>query len=886
MIGTERDDLAGYLGRVRSRWQWNRVLRAWVQAALAAGVIVVLALTIHVLVRPGPFASAWLWSISALASLVCLAPLLTLLRGQPTDRQIARLVEERCPELDEALATAVALHHQPGARLAAVVVADALRRVNVLPLDRIVALSALRRISVAALAATLLLLVSWTIAVVPAIHGLRVAASYLMPAHRGPDVAPDSVKVQPGPSGAPPRVQRVDLHYEYPSALKMAPRDESNSGDIYGPVGTRVRVSVQADQAVASGELTFPEGMTIALITEGSRLEGDLTITTDSSYRIALQVSDGVKSPGDVEYFIRTLIDRPPNVRIVQPGADRRATPLEEVTIEARAEDDFGIGAFDLVYAVRGQTERVVPFDRGDAGLSVAGKLTIYLEDLGVEPGDFVTYYARASDEGRGKRATQARSDMFFLEIAPFDEEFVEAEASAGGGGGDPAVTDMIAAQKQIVSSTWTLDRRIRETGGRPEADIAALAKAQSDLRRRTLSAAAGAQRAADLRRRRNGVRPQAGPVPLEASDDAVGRAADAMLKAEQELQAFKTSPALPFEMTALNELMRADADVRRREIQRQQTAGTAGGENRQQQDLSSLFDKELARQQQTNSETSRPTTETKNGATSSTPALDKVRELAQRQERLNQQGTGRGGTDLERRQQLERLSRDQLDLKRQADDLARQIEPSTDTPGSVRGNPPPGGRSGQQDRRRALDQIAEQMQSAADGLRQQAADTVPPGQRGPVAPSEGPASANAARALEGLRSLEKEMAGGDEQRQSPQSEQESEAARRLSEEMSHVRDLRDRLEALNRELAERSRAGSQPEAGTPEPPRDTDDESGKDPWKDARKLLEDVRRERALGLSPEEGGFNPGTRVLSFCCRCTARSRRSFVSCSVRISR
>ena len=82
--------------------------------------------------------------------------------------------------------------------------------------------------------------------------------------------------------------------------------------------------------------------------------------------------------------------------------------------------------------------------------------------------------------------------------------------------------------------------------------------------------------------------------------------AALAMGRAVESLDRLKTTDALPPEMEALNHLLRAQADVKRREVMRQQ-AGGGGGQNRASEDLSNLFDKELARQQQTNYET--PTT-------------------------------------------------------------------------------------------------------------------------------------------------------------------------------------------------------------------------------------------------------------------------------------
>ena len=58
---------------------------------------------------------------------------------------------------------------------------------------------------------------------------------------------------------------------------------------------------------------------------------------------MALADHDGLESAGDTEYFIRTLDDRPPDVRILRPASDKQVTPLEEVLIEARADDDYGI---------------------------------------------------------------------------------------------------------------------------------------------------------------------------------------------------------------------------------------------------------------------------------------------------------------------------------------------------------------------------------------------------------------------------------------------------------------------------------------------------------------------------------------------------------------
>jgi hypothetical protein len=133
-------------------------------------------------------------------------------------------------------------------------------------------------------------------------------------------------------------------------------------------------------------------------------------------------------------------------VRIVRPAGDRQVTRLEEVAIEARAEDDYGISRFELVYSVRGGVEQAVAFRNAQSGLSVNGSHTLYLEDLDVQPGDFVSYYARARDVVRGKRSTEARSDIFFLEVKPYSEEFAAAQSNAQGAGAGAQPDDLAAA--------------------------------------------------------------------------------------------------------------------------------------------------------------------------------------------------------------------------------------------------------------------------------------------------------------------------------------------------------------------------------------------------------------------------------------------------------
>ena len=232
------------------------------------------------------------------------------------------------------------------------------------------------------------------------------------------------------------------------------------------------------------------------------------------------------------EYFIRVLDDRPPDVHIVKPASDRQVTALEEVDIEAQADDDYGLERVELVYAVRGQTEKIVPLDVPKRATSATVRHTMYLEDLGVKPGDFVSYYVRARDITKGARPNEGRSDIFFLEVRPFEQEFALAQSqSMAGAGYKGSIDDLVNAQKQIVVATWKLDRRggsgsVRSA--RSPQDVRAIGRSESELRTRAEEIASSLRESTmrDPRRRLQG----RGSEPRRAAggaDDAGGRRDD-----------------------------------------------------------------------------------------------------------------------------------------------------------------------------------------------------------------------------------------------------------------------------------------------------------------------------------------------------------------------
>ena len=287
---------------------------------------------------------------------------------------------------------------------------------------------------------------------VPAVRGsftYRVSAGALA----SPDYSVTAVE--------PPGIERIDVSYRYPAHLGLPARVDAG-GDVHAPEGTAVTVTVVVDKPLRSGALRMGSGAALDLEPRGDRRwTASFDVLRDDSYRVALLDADALTNEGAADYLIRTVEDGPPEVRIDRPGGDREITPLEETVIEARADDDFGVERFELVYTVAGRDEQAVDLLGPRRAREAEAAHTLYAESLGVRPGDVISYYVRARDANAARPSRETRSDIYFLEVRPFGREFSEAGSQfmAAMAGGD--LDDWSGSRRRSSSrrGAWTPSR-------------------------------------------------------------------------------------------------------------------------------------------------------------------------------------------------------------------------------------------------------------------------------------------------------------------------------------------------------------------------------------------------------------------------------------------
>src|SRR6202000_755000 len=114
------------------------------------------------------------------------------------------------------------------------------------------------------------------------------------------------------------------------------------------------------DRPLKNGTVDLDDGSHIALDPQsGNMLSAKIPINKDGMYHFA-GTDQGQSVRLSEDYFIEAREDNAPTVKIVRPGRDAKVSPIEEVTLQVQASDDFALEGMELHYSVNGATEKTV----------------------------------------------------------------------------------------------------------------------------------------------------------------------------------------------------------------------------------------------------------------------------------------------------------------------------------------------------------------------------------------------------------------------------------------------------------------------------------------------------------------------------------------------
>ena len=520
-----------------------------------------------------------------------------------------------------------------------------------------------------------------------------------------------------------PRVTEISVAYTYPDYTGLKPVVQTGTGNIQAVVGTQAELKFVTNKAIQTAtfsikrdtqQISFFADSTEAsesdttqmVISDGNTLTTTVDVIGDGVYTVELLCIDGFNNEIPIEYAIKAVPDTAPEVVIKEPGRDVKTTKLGEVEIIAEATDDYGLAELKLRYRIgaAGLQEFVlnsIPSSlstgEGEAARTTStrrfidGSYIFYLEEFDVEPGDVISYYAHATDNNTRTGPGEASSDIYFIEIRPFNEDFHEGEAEQAQAQAEPnPLLGIIASQKQVIRETWKHSGVQSTSSEEYRSAVKKTADKQAELKDKV-------QRFVDELSVAMQTTAQVSPEILMNLEDAI----DKMREATDSLNAIQPSEAIPPEQDALELLIKVSLEIPKVLMQmRNSNPQLAEDFELEMEEMQSELENQ---QNELDAEMQEQTQE----------MLDQARQMLTEQQQLSQQSQQLGRENQPPPSEMQQNSQQQGQLSQQAQQMAQQL-------GTMQQN----GQGTQGERLnqagQAMQQAGEQMEEASQGMQQQ----------------------------------------------------------------------------------------------------------------------------------------------------------------------
>ena len=237
------------------------------------------------------------------------------------------------------------------------------------------------------------------------------------------DVTSENYEVQVIPA---PHVLRTRVHLKFPDYTRL-PEKDADTLHLEVPEGTRVSADLLCDRPLAAAAVIQEGGTPTPMRLDAGGRTASIAWTVTQSFPFRFRWTErehGFVYEGDVTYFIRVVPDAPPDVEIVSPTEDDKATVEKRLTVRFRAADDYGVAKATLVYSLNGGAEQrrdAGVFDRAAVEDQAVWKLKEAL--AGLKEGDTLTFAVEVADNRAGEGgANVARSRPLRLDIVSVPE--------------------------------------------------------------------------------------------------------------------------------------------------------------------------------------------------------------------------------------------------------------------------------------------------------------------------------------------------------------------------------------------------------------------------------------------------------------------------------
>ena len=274
-----------------------------------------------------------------------------------------------------------------------------------------------------------------------------------------------------------PALMRSDAKIESPTYANLEPKEIENTRRVTVVDGATLTWSCFVNKPVAIAELMDETGNVTSLVPSPDNplcYRVSFVMTDSQRWKVRLVDQEQRECKFMEELSAKVLPNAEPEIKLAR-ASDSRVSPLQEFQIRATVTDDFGIQKSGVVVTL-GDAEpndaevQTLQQKPGKAEISYL----VDLESMNAEADQLVNYYFWSEDIDRDGQPRRVEGEMFFAEVRPFEEVFREGPSMSEQqqqqqqqqqqSQGEKKAEDLAELQKQIMSATWNVLRREKQS--------------------------------------------------------------------------------------------------------------------------------------------------------------------------------------------------------------------------------------------------------------------------------------------------------------------------------------------------------------------------------------------------------------------------------------
>lgn len=569
-----------------------------------------------------------------------------------------------------------------------------------------------------------------------------------------------------------PKLLKVDALVRPPAYTQRPEKLIEDTLRITAVEGSMIDLSLLVNKPLAVVELRSSDGEVLPTIVEeavqkvaaeelpdgNDELAGTqmvscvLRATKNARFEVYLEDAQGRTSRETQTIILKVTSNKRPKVKVTFPGKDTNVSALQEVLLEAKATDDFGLLDYGIQYSLsNGEMAEIslkvgadqdgddraidhqLSEDSGIASEQLTPVLlptrqllshTVDLESLNAEPDQLLSYSFYVVDTAPDGSQRTTFGDLLFAEIRRYEEIFRESEQQGqqseqqqqeqqeqqGG-----AAEELLKLQREIIIATWNVQRDIRDAKsserslGNAVKDGVVIQESQQQAVEQLQEAMAEIQDAELL-------------LMAQGAQKTMQQAGQSVAEFVVDPNAEKLTEARSLQQQAFAGLMKMRAKETEIQQSQSQSSSSSSSSSSSQQQMQEL---ELDNERQRYESERQAAEQQQEQQQEAVQVLNRLKELARRQAMMNERikeleselraaETEKEKDEIER--ELKRLQDEQQDLLRDVDEVSQEMQ-EQDQSAQQSGQQSEQQQQQAQEAQQQLQQAREQVQRTSEAL-------------------------------------------------------------------------------------------------------------------------------------------------------------------------